>query len=96
MGYYSVFEVADSDIDNLVDVLNQYSAPYTWECWNGNVSLGSVKWYDWLTDLQQLAYAYPKNFLTIVRYGEESPDMSRAVVKDGQVIEQRPNITWPE
>jgi hypothetical protein len=102
MGYYSSFEVVETDIPDILEVLTNFEEQYSWgspgwEQYDGQVrGYDCAKWYGWLTDLQQLAYAYPNNFLIILRYGEESPDMSRAIVKNGTVIEQFPNISWPE
>jgi hypothetical protein len=102
MGYYSTFEVVDTDIPDIKDVLNNADKQYGWgspgwEDYEGQVSgYDCAKWYDWLTDLQQLAYAYPNNFLIVLRHGEESPDMSRVIVRDGTAVEQYPNISWPE
>lgn len=99
MGYYSDFQVADTDIPFVIDVLREYSGNYGdgWSEWSdGSVHMTQVKWYDWLDDLRKVAYAYPNNFLIVVRWGEEPGDISRAVVRDGKVIEQHANITWPE
>lgn len=98
MGYYSDFQVADTDIPFVIDALRQCSDVYNlWDEWSdGSIHMSEVKWYDWLDDLQHIAYAYPNNFLVIVRWGEEPGDITRAVVRDGKVIEQHANITWPE
>jgi hypothetical protein len=95
MGYYSDFTVIDTDIEDVCAVLNdtEYS---NWETWHGNVSMSSVKWYNWIGDLQQLATKYPDNFLVIERIGEESPDISRAYMRNGVVMEITPEIVWPD
>lgn len=95
MGYYSDFHVEDTDIVGVKEVLENYSEPYGWESYN-HLPYLHAKWYDWLKDLKELARDYPDNFLIIVRYGEEMPDISRAVVKGGQVVEQQPTIVWPD
>lgn len=94
MGYYSDFEVDGTDIPFVADVL-QGASGYYWDVWQGNVTLSSSKWYAWLTDLQEVAKLYPKNYLIILRYGEEKGDISRACVKNGTVIEQQATLTWP-
>lgn len=98
MGYYSHFEMISSDIDNAVEVLNDLmgntgGAPFFD---TDGRSYDSTKWYDWLVDLQLVADAYPDNFMVVERCGEESPDISRAVVKNGTVIEVVPTLVWPE
>lgn len=95
MGYYSDFHVDDTDIDGIKEVLNQYTEPYDWYDYDG-LPYTHGKWYDWLKDLAILAADHPDNFLIVIRYGEEQPDISRAVVKNGYVIEQKAVITWPE
>lgn len=96
MGYYSNFEVIETDIDNIEEVLNNLlflntGAP-RFES-DGN-SYDSTKWYDWITDLQLVADTYPDKYLVIERTGEESPDISRAVIKLGTVTEYKPRIVW--
>jgi hypothetical protein len=95
MGYYSDFQVDGTDIPFVVDVLNDASAPYHWEEYNDGVYLNSSKWYNWLTDLEKIAKLFPDNYLIILRYGEEGGDISRAMVMQGQVFEQRPQLVWP-
>jgi hypothetical protein len=95
MGYYSEFQVDGTDIPFVKDVLNGATEPYSWEEYNGNVYLSSAKWYDWLTDLEKIAKLFPTNYLVILRYGEEGGDISRAVVTNGKVVEQRPRLVWP-
>jgi hypothetical protein len=96
MGYYSNFEVVDTDIENILDVLRASTGVYG-DSWysEANPYMGSVKWYDWDNDLEQIAFGYPNNYLIILRIGEEAPDMERAIVRNGKVKFQRPNITWP-
>jgi hypothetical protein len=95
MGYYSNFEVIDTDIEDIVSVLNdlEYGG---WHQWNANVCLSETKWYNWISDLGKLAMKYPDNFLIIERAGEESPDISRAYMRNGKVVEVEPEIIWPE
>jgi len=95
MGYYSTFEVLETDISDIEDVLNSFSE-MKWsgspgfEYWGGRLnSRDSTKWYDWLTDLDEIAKLYPSNYLIMERAGEESPDISRAVIKHGKVTETR-------
>jgi len=102
MSYNSTFRVVDTDIPNIVEVLNNADEAYEWGSpgWeeDGDLARGydCAKWYYWDKDIQQLANMYPDNFLIILRYGEESPDMSRLIMRNGTVVEQYPNITWPE
>ena len=103
MGYYSSFEVIDTDIPDILDVLSAFEEKYEWGSpgwrlnYNGDAhSYDSGKWYDWIADLNDLAVQYPENFLVIERCGEESPDISRAVVKHGRVVEIEPELVWPE
>jgi len=98
MGYYSTFTVIDTDITGIVDVLNDNSGVYEgWyvDSYNG-VTMGAVKWYDWLTDLKTLATLYPSSYLVIERIGESSLDISRVVVKNGRATEITPELVWPE
>lgn len=95
MGYYSDFHVVETDIDGIKEVLERYTEPYIWEDYDG-LPYMHAKWYDWLKDLAVLAADYPDNTLIIVSYGEDNPDITRAVVKNGYVIEQDAVITWPE
>lgn len=102
MGYYSTFEVIDTDIDNIADVLNDLLDDTAHPGWVYSTNREAVysydcsKWYDWITDLKIIASKYPNNFLVIERAGEESPDMSRAIIKNGLVIEVEPEIVWPK
>lgn len=94
MGYYSNFEVADTDIPDFVDVLRANTGVYG-DSWDSNGFMGGMKWYDWDKDLQQIAFQYPNNYMIMIRYGEESPDIERAIIRNGTVKFQRPNISWP-
>lgn len=96
MGYYSDFHVDDTDIPGIKEVLNHYADPYDWYDFCDGLPYTHGKWYDWLKDLEALAADYPDNFLIVIRYGEEQPDITRAVVKNGKVIEQDAIISWPE
>lgn len=102
MGYYSSFEVIETDIPDIEEVLNTFSEN-VWggspgfEYWGEAVhSYDNVKWYDWLTDLEELAKMYPTNYLVLERCGEESPDIDRAVIKHGLVTAISPELVWPE
>jgi hypothetical protein len=99
MGYYSNFEVFETDIDNIEDVLNtvlEDTGHPGWETWGDGIVHGTdcTKWYDWIQDLQLVADAYPDKHLVIERTGEESPDISRAVIKLGTVTEYEPRLVW--
>lgn len=98
MGYYSEFQVADTDIENILDVLRVSTGVYgdSWYQPTGGLPyMGQMKWYDWDKDLQQIAFQYPNNYMIMIRYGEESPDIERAIIRNGTVKFQRPNISWP-
>lgn len=103
MGYYSTFEVVDTTmpLEELCDKLNSFSKKYDWadpgweiydDCIRG---YDGTKWYYWLDDLTQYALHYPEDYFIILRHGEESPDMSRAIVRNGKAVEQFPSISWP-
>lgn len=94
MGYYSKFEVDGTDIPHIADVLNSVT-DYHWDEYNGEVTCSDAKWYGWLTDLEEVARLYPKNYLIILRYGEDGGDIERAVVLRGRVFTQRPELKWP-
>lgn len=101
MGYYSNFHVEDTDFDDVLPILNNLTDEdgygYRWRPGYNGISIeDSVKWYSWLTDLQKLAKLYPDNMLVIERTGEESPDISRVVMKNGQAVEIHPTLVWPE
>jgi len=102
MGYYSSFEVIETDISNIEGVLNTFSdniwdGSPGFESWGDRIgSNDSVKWYHWLTDLEELAKLYPNNFLVLERTGEDSPDIERAVIKRGTVTAITPELVWPE
>jgi len=104
MGYYSTFEVLETDIIDAYTVLNDLtesdwdSSPgfSYWDSNNSVHSYDSAKWYDWLTDLGQLARLYPDSYLVMERRGEESPDISRVIVKHGKAVEIEPELVWPE
>lgn len=97
MGYYSSFEVIDTDIPDALDALNALDPDGDcFELWHDTIhSYDNMKWYDWLTDLAELAKLYPDKYLVMERCGEESPDISRAVVKNGTVTEIEPELVWP-
>lgn len=102
MGYYSTFEVLETDIPYIEEVLNTFSE----NVWRGSpgfelrdgigYSYDCAKWYDWLTDLEELAKMYPNSYLVLERCGEESPDIERAVIKHGTVTAITPELVWPE
>ena len=55
MGYYSRFEVLDTDIETIQEDLQEISG-YRWDCWNDTVqSSDCYKWYHWDEDLKELA-----------------------------------------
>jgi len=97
MGYYSDFEIISSDIADVEEVLNELfegtAAPY-FE--SDGRSYDSTKWYHWLEDLQKVANLHSDKYLIMERTGEESPDISRAVMRNGTVVEIEPQIVWPE
>lgn len=95
MGYYSTFEVDGTDIPFIKDVLDDACAPYTWSEYDGGGVSLYAKWYDWLTDLDKVASLFPDKYLIILRYGEEGGDITRAVVNNGHVEEQYPELVWP-
>lgn len=103
MGYYSTFEVIETDLSDPHKILNDFSD----NSWDGSPgfsyysdnsihSYDSAKWYDWLTDLGQLARLYPDSHLVMERRGEESPDISRVIVKNGKAVEIEPELVWPK
>jgi hypothetical protein len=96
MGYYSEFKVTDTDIPFVVDVLNGSCGKYQWSDDSYGIYMSEVKWYSWEEDLATVAKLYPHNLLIIERYGEEAEDISRAVVKNGNVVIQKPTFVWPE
>lgn len=102
MGYYSTFEVLETDLPDPHKILDDFSntswaAAPGFAYWGDAVrSYDSVKWYDWLTDLEELAKMYPDNYLVMERTGEESPDIERAVIKNGIVTAITPDLVWPE
>src|SRR5690348_5480936 len=102
MGYHSTFKVVDTNIplDVLCERLNAFLDAYNMDCRfetysDQMVSYDSWRWYDWDTDLAQYAKQYPEDYLIMLRHGEESPDMSRVVVKNGRAVEQYPEVSWP-
>lgn len=95
MGYYSSFEVLDTDIENIADQLAGVSS-YSWTEWDGRVQMSdSGKWYDWERDLKDLAELHPTSYAVLERRGEESPDIERAIVYKGEVHTQTPEIRFP-
>jgi hypothetical protein len=101
MGYYSTFEVIDTDIQDIVDVLNDVLEDTAHPGWvtRSDESIhgyDGTKWCYWIDDLQLIAKKYPDKFLVIERCGEDSPDISRAIVRNGTVREVEPEIVWPE
>ena len=91
MGYYSDFYIDKTDIPYIEDVLSDITGYWP----EGQDYSTEIKWYNWLTDLEKVAKLFPEGYLRIVRYGEESPDISAAVVTDSKVYEVRPTIVWP-
>lgn len=95
MGYYSSFEVLETDIENIAEELTDITE-YYWEFWGGSVRSGdSYKWYDWVDDLKTLAKQHPNSYAVLERRGEESPDIERAIVYKGEVHTQSPEIRFP-
>ena len=108
MGYYSTFKVVDTNVPKevLCERLNNFSQQYDWadpgwelyKAYDGSENFSgydATKWYDWVTDLKQYALHYPEDYFIVLRHGEESPDMSRVVVKNGKAYEQFPYTSWP-
>ena len=108
MGYHSTFEVVYSEVplEELSKRLHFVSERYGWadagwdyyQTNDGTERLcgyDSTKWYDWLEDLMQYAMQYPDDYFIVLRHGEESPDMSRVIVRNGTAREQFPHISWP-
>ena len=95
MGYYSSFEVLDTDIEDIQGQLQDITE-YSWEFWGGSVRSGdSYKWYGWEDDLKVLAESNPTSYAVLERRGEESPDIERAIVYKGEVHMQSPEIRFP-
>jgi len=92
MGYYSDFYIDKTDIPYIEDVLSGITSYWR----SGEDYVCEVKWYDWLTDLEEVAKLFPTSYLRIIRYGEDSPDISAAIVTDGKVKEVKPELVWPE
>lgn len=97
MGYYSSFEVLETDIENIAEELSDISGyHFTQYFTNGNVQMSDCgKWYDWESDLKKLAQQNPTGYAVLERRGEESPDIERAIVYKGEVHMQSPEIRFP-
>ncbi|WPH59025.1 hypothetical protein SEA_LUCKYSOCKE_20 [Streptomyces phage LuckySocke] len=97
MGYYSSFEVLDTDIENIAEELSDISGyHFTQYFQDGSVQMSDCgKWYDWEDDLKTLARMYPTRYAVLERRGEESPDIERAIVYKGEVHMQSPEIRFP-
>jgi hypothetical protein len=98
MGYYSSYEVIDTDFNlvELKDILGEYTN-YPFSVYDGALrSSGTYKWYYWKDDLAKITADYPGKFIEIERIGEESPDMERGLAKDGMVTSVTPELIWPE
>lgn len=95
MGYYSSFEVLDTDIEDVQYQLQDITE-YSWEFWGGSVRSGdSYKWYGWEDDLKVLAERNPSSYAVLERRGEESPDIERVIVYKGEIHVQSPEIRFP-
>lgn len=95
MGYYSSFEVLETDIEDIKYQLEDITE-YGWDYWSGSVHSGdSYKWYGWEEDLKTLADRNPNSYAVLERRGEESPDIERAIVYKGTVHLQSPEIRFP-
>lgn len=98
MGYYSSFEVIDTDfeLEELHDILEDYS-DYTFYLYDGILrSTDSYKWYGCKDDLANITRDHPGKFIEIERIGEESPDIERILAKDGIVQSIEPELVWPK
>lgn len=97
MGYYSNFEVLESDIENIADDLTEISGYFfDYSEWSQTVQMDdSGKWYQWEKDLMTLAERYPDGYAVLERRGEQSPDIERAIVYKGTVHLQQPEIRFP-
>jgi hypothetical protein len=97
MGYYSSFEVLETDIENIAEELSDISGyHFTQYFQDGTVQMSDCgKWYDWVTDLEKLAQRHPTGYAVLERRGEESPDIERAIVYHGEVHTQTPMIQFP-
>lgn len=83
MGYYSEYTVeTSSDLEDLGQILADYSGGYHFDHWGGAWHTDSVKWYDYREDIANLSHAYPDVEFTITRESEDGAGY-RFTVKDG-------------
>lgn len=54
------------------------------------------KWYEWEDELKAFSKSVPGATLVVTGWGEERGDIWRAFVKDGQLVKQKAEITFPE
>lgn len=97
MGYYSNFEVLETDIEDIADQLTELSGYFfDYHEYSGTVQMDdSGKWYQWEKDLKALADSNPTSYAVVERRGEDSPDIERAIVYKGEVHTQYPEIRFP-
>jgi len=97
MGYYTDFELeVDTDIENLVHVMNAASG-YGWEGEDeDSCFMYGVKWYDYPEDMLKLSREYPKVLFTLRGVGEEQPDIWVHFFKNGIMSGGRAAINYPE
>lgn len=98
MGYYSSFEVIDTnfELEELHDILEECTR-YSFYLYDGVLSTNDTcKWYDCEKDLALITQDYPGKFIEMERIGEESPDIARYMAKDGLVTTITPELIWPD
>ena len=100
MGYYSKFnltingatpEAAAPIIEDFRNT-NEYAEETLQEDGSTN---GEGTWYECQDDLQEFSKKYPNVVFIMERNGEEFNDKERIAARNGDVISQTPEVTFP-
>jgi hypothetical protein len=89
MGYYTDFEITVTGIDNAnqaVKIAKEYEL-YDYDVSDDGKTLTSEtneKWYEWKKDSVALSKNYPRILIEINGTGEESEDIWKARIRNGE------------
>ena len=89
MGYYTKFDIKITGIDNAnqaVQIAKEYDLQ-DYKISNYETSLTAFydgKWYDWVKDSVALTQNYPRILIEIHGEGEESEDIWKARIRNGE------------
>jgi hypothetical protein len=101
MGYYTQFQIETvhrSVKDYVQHAIEMFPDNGEWYGLPGVLKGNDerMKWYDWAEDMKKFSAAHPFEAFILIGEGEESGDNWRALFKNGQMVQARASIHYPE